>query len=142
MKKSIQSKKEIVLDLRSGEKGIVNIGFSNISFNQEHQYFKVQVIDFINKTRIVAKASEHEGLEEDVVEPYKDIMNKKTIHLQSSEADELYNNAVASGLAIGQSFTEFFNDLIMTAIYQDTITNKGTNDQLIYNTLPEDWELI
>ena len=141
MKKSVQTTKEIVYDTRSGKSGIVNIGFTNITFNQEQQYFRINVIDYLEKTRVVVDASQVDGLEEDVVEPYKEIINKKPFFLEKAEADQMYQSAVASGLVVDQSFVEYFNDLILTAIYHDTITDRGDNDQLLYNTEPEDWTL-
>lgn len=141
MKKSVQTTKEIVYDTRSGKSGIVNIGFTNITFNQEQQYFRINVIDYLEKTRVVVDASQVDGLEEDVVEPYKEIINKKPFFLEKAEADQMYQSAVASGLVVDQSFVEYFNDLVLTAIYHDTITDRGDNDQLLYNTNPEDWTL-
>ncbi len=142
MKKSVQSTKEIIYDTRSGKSGVVNIGFTNITFNKEQQYFRINVIEYLEKTRIVVDSSQVDGLDEDVVEPYKEIINSKPCFLEKTEADTMYQNAVASGLAVGQSFVEYFNDLVLNAIYYDTINETGDNGQLLYNTNPEDWALV
>ena len=142
MKKIIRTKKEVVLNSRTSERGVVSVSFEKLILSEKSLDFTIDVVDYKSIFEPIADIDGNGNVIETEKEFLK-LIEKKEVVITNEQAIELEQLAISMGLyeKSGNTTDDLYN-LIIVAIFLTVTTDGGENDTLIYDTLAEDWEIV
>ena len=142
MKKIIRSKKEVVLDSRKADSGIVYVKFSHLTLSEKTLKKTINIVDY--KSEIIPiDVIDDNGSLVSIEQEFLTKITSKIVEVNKDEVDKIEQQAIEMGLfeKSGITTTDLYN-LIIASIYLKIITDSGDNGKLIYDTVVTDWEII